>query len=170
MELSDFDNIRTAGKQSVTSHDVVTILMWPPGSPCCWSPRRGCAAGRGCSPCSSGCPCCSPSVASPGQTASPRHGPWGKAVQILSNYIYNQHNLRELILPAGPHQLPHHPLHHGALPRPLGVGVAVTSAAGQQLEPRPVVAGHLNNRSPKYQVSAMQCPVSPYRGCPPPRQ
>ena len=68
------------------------------------------------------------------------------------NYIYDQHNLRVLILPAGPHQLPHHPLHHGALPRPLGVGVAVTSAAGQQLEPRPVVAGHLNNDSHKYQM------------------
>ena len=63
-----------------------------------------------------------------------------------------QSPIRELILPAGPHQLPHHPLHHGALPRPLGVGVAVTSAAGQQLEPRPVVAGHLNNDSHKYQM------------------
>ena len=34
--------------------------------------------------------------------------------------------------------------------------MAVTSAAGQQLEPRPVVARHLNNGSHKYQL---QCNV-----------
>ena len=48
-----------------------------------------------------------------------------------------------LSVPSSPHQLPHHPLHHGALLQGLGVA----GAASEKLEAGPVVVRHLGSVS-----------------------